>query len=284
MEPVAAGPGSAHERRVPDGARLLTASRRRTALTSRRGVNPDDIRDLFEGKPCFSGWRARTGMACPSFLVREIPPRNPADVSRPRFAPARDQLAGDHSADASRPRPERNAVDTKRPAIPGWQSFNSAPRPTPRSRPGRAVPRRRYRARVRPRPHGAHRPRLAGSQTAAATWTSPSASRPDPADQNRRAGEAARALSPRRRPARCGPGIRPRPEDRIPPSPRARGQSQATLSSSAGGKGDPDTAARCARRSRERSQRKGGDPANGQARSPDRPAADGRWRNLCRLR
>ena len=75
MAPIAADPGSAHARRVPDGARLLYRLAAATGADLSRGVNPDDIPALFEGKPVVLklAHKARDGV--PELVVREIRPR-----------------------------------------------------------------------------------------------------------------------------------------------------------------------------------------------------------------
>ena len=75
MAPIAADPGSAHARRVPDGARLLYRLAAATGADLSTGVNPDDIPALFEGKPVVLklAHKARDGV--PELVVREIRPR-----------------------------------------------------------------------------------------------------------------------------------------------------------------------------------------------------------------
>ena len=75
MAPIAADPGSAHARRVPDGARLLHRLAAATGADLSTEVNPDDIRALFEGKPVVLklAHKARDGV--PELVVREIRPR-----------------------------------------------------------------------------------------------------------------------------------------------------------------------------------------------------------------
>ena len=75
MAPIAADPGSAHARRLPDGARLLYRLAAATGADLSTGVNPDDIPALFEGKPVVLklAHKARDGV--PELVVREIRPR-----------------------------------------------------------------------------------------------------------------------------------------------------------------------------------------------------------------
>ena len=75
MAPIAADPGSAHARRVPDGARLLYRLAAATGADFSRGVKPDDIPALFEGKRVVLklAHKARDGV--PELVVREIRPR-----------------------------------------------------------------------------------------------------------------------------------------------------------------------------------------------------------------
>jgi hypothetical protein len=75
MGPIAARRGSAHERRVPDGARLLHRLAAATGADLSRGVSPDDIPALFEGKPVVLKLAHKVRDCVPELVVREIRPR-----------------------------------------------------------------------------------------------------------------------------------------------------------------------------------------------------------------